>query len=620
MCDDFKFPELTDRSRLFLWNVSEFVKSKRLLDNTAKVMLPQKKMDEHSTFDIAALLVQKNLLDEKVNCLDELLAAAGGAEDNFNSIMENLVLKSTGMDPLTVVTTKDGQRVMRNPRTPFTVLTVAPLKGRDRMQEKVDNELGGCCWRILDVVRCSVIVFTEDQLSTVAWALKDHCHTDEKSEQARKQLGENDFLVVRLKNRFKEPLYRGHRDALYNIVVKRAQVNATHVCEVQLHLAELMAHKERTHVFYEYFRSCFGGSGEEEKRMKALQNIQGCEGNVDLMIATILQGSDLDQLRDLASLIDDLMGDVKITVLIRARILELDGSLPSRQNYGRALLRAGRLDEAENTLRESLRGMRQELGNSDPRTLNSVLDFAAALKDGGKLNEAEPLCREALDGMRKHLGDAHLDTLASISNFASLLQNQGKLDAAEKLYREALEGRKKNLEEAHPDILESTNKLAQLLQLEGKLPEAELLFKTALDGSRKRLGNLHPDTLTSSHNLAALLNEQGKPREAAPLFRETLDGRRSQLGDSHPDTQASIYCLASLLRSHGELSEAEPLLREALEWRRKQFGNKHRATVNSMNELASLLRARGKLAEAEPCIRWPCLQRGKNLATRMLPH
>ena len=33
-----------------------------------------------------------------------------------------------------------------------------------------------------------------------------------------------------------------------------------HVCEMQLHLAAVIAHKEHTHVYYEYFRSHFGGN------------------------------------------------------------------------------------------------------------------------------------------------------------------------------------------------------------------------------------------------------------------------------------------------------------------------------------------------------------------------
>ena len=55
------------------------------------------------------------------------------------------------------------------------------------------------------------------------------------------------YEVVRLKNRFKEPKFNGYRDALYSIAVRVAVEGGGevwHVCEVQLHLAAVLANKE----------------------------------------------------------------------------------------------------------------------------------------------------------------------------------------------------------------------------------------------------------------------------------------------------------------------------------------------------------------------------------------
>jgi len=98
----------------------------------------------------------------------------------------------------------------------------------------------------------------------------------------------------------------------------------THVCEVQLHLADIVAYKESTHVLYEYFRTYFGGSRAEAFRMEALQRIREFGGDVDHMISATLQGSDMEQLEHLAYLIEYLMGDVKVALSIRKRMLELD--------------------------------------------------------------------------------------------------------------------------------------------------------------------------------------------------------------------------------------------------------------------------------------------------------
>ena len=62
------------------------------------------------------------------------------------------------------------------------------------------------------------------------------------------------FTVARLKNRFAAPLYNGYRDALYNIQIF-LEDGTYHVCELQLHLAAVVAHKKRSHGFYEFFRT-----------------------------------------------------------------------------------------------------------------------------------------------------------------------------------------------------------------------------------------------------------------------------------------------------------------------------------------------------------------------------
>jgi len=77
------------------------------------------------------------------------------------------------LNPSRQVTTQDGKTVMQaDGKTPFTVLTWGPLKGEQRMKQKAENELKGDYSQILDVVRCSVIVLTEEQLHIVALTLQ----------------------------------------------------------------------------------------------------------------------------------------------------------------------------------------------------------------------------------------------------------------------------------------------------------------------------------------------------------------------------------------------------------------------------------------------------------------
>jgi len=187
------------------------------------------------------------------------------------------------------------------------------------------------------------------------------------------------------------------------------------VCEVQLHLADIVANKESTHVLYEYFRAYFGGSRAEASRMAALQRIRESGGDVDHMISATLQGSDMEQLKHLTYLIEDLMGDVKVALSIRKRMLELDEGFVDLQNrYGVALQRAGKLSEAELLFRTKILSFRRSQ-LSDPMNRSTLMfmgNLALVLKEQGNL-EAEPLFREVLDRARQLLGNSHPSTLNS---------------------------------------------------------------------------------------------------------------------------------------------------------------------------------------------------------------
>ena len=130
-----------------------------------------------------------------------------------------------------------------------------------RCKEKAVNEYDGDFSKLVDLVRCSIVVDMEDQLESVAGALLD---TNAAS-----------YRVVRLKNRFKEPKFNGYRDALYSIAVRVSEVgDVWHVCEVQLHLAAVLAHKEQSHKYYEYFRGYFKGNVQAvESRMTVLETV-----------------------------------------------------------------------------------------------------------------------------------------------------------------------------------------------------------------------------------------------------------------------------------------------------------------------------------------------------------
>merc|ERR1712185_721780 len=135
----------------------------------------------------------------------------------------------------------------------YTRLMIAPPKGEKRCVEKIETEYGGKACLLVDVVRCSVVVDAEEQLISVA-----------------------------------KPLFNGYRDALYSVRVQIAP-GVWHVCEMQLHLAAVIAHKEHTHVYYEFFRSHFAGNmsaadGVDVARMNLVRDMLAKMGEFELAL------------------------------------------------------------------------------------------------------------------------------------------------------------------------------------------------------------------------------------------------------------------------------------------------------------------------------------------------
>ena len=167
-------------------------------------------------------------------------------------------------------------------------------------------------------MRCSVVVGTERELAQVASFLAQADATDD------------DVLVVRLKNRFAKPMFNGYRDALYSIRVKVPDTAppAFHVCEMQLHLAHVIAHKHATHVFYEYFRSFFAGNmAAVDERMAVLmdlgESVRRHKGNLHAVVREAAEQWGTHhgvRLRGLERLLAEMMAEYKLArVLVERR-------------------------------------------------------------------------------------------------------------------------------------------------------------------------------------------------------------------------------------------------------------------------------------------------------------
>jgi hypothetical protein len=120
------------------------------------------------------------------------------------------------------------------------------LKGRERATEKIEAEYHGDASRIFDLCRSTI---EYESIGDLYHGLDSIAH---------------ELHVIRLKDRFAHPLESGYRDILMNV-----RMTNGHVCEIQLHLRQILAVKEREHKLYEVTRSLEATAKRENRELTA---------------------------------------------------------------------------------------------------------------------------------------------------------------------------------------------------------------------------------------------------------------------------------------------------------------------------------------------------------------
>ncbi len=106
------------------------------------------------------------------------------------------------------------------------------------------------------------------------------------------------------------------------------------------------------------------------------------------------------------------------------------GVLNSINNFGMVLLAAGKLDEAERSVREALEGRQRVLGEDHPTTLGSLINLGTVLQRQNDWSAAEPVVIEAYETSRRVLGDEHSTTLTAAGHVGAVYVGQGRNDEA----------------------------------------------------------------------------------------------------------------------------------------------------------------------------------------------
>jgi tetratricopeptide (TPR) repeat protein len=429
----------------------------------------------------------------------------------------------------------------------------------------VRDDYKGDYTKLCDVVRCSIVASSEEQLALFLTSLLE----------GRVE----SVAIVRLKNRFKYPMFTGIRDCLINVNISLPD-GVAHVGEVQLHLAPILALKGRCHEYYDFFREFFVGNDASYKlRLDVFERLGSINDTIDTTIEDkireILSGSDINKLEALDEISSEsVLGDGDLSKLTNIRLMEL---------------------------------AKEASGEESEEFLLRTMKVAHAHQGMGEFDNALELCEKCLYTRERILGGDHPETLGTVGDIAYVYYSKEEYDKSLELFRRCLEGRMRVLGEEHPDTLTAMNKMARVYHYKGDLDTALEMLGRALAGYEAVLGKDDPTTLRTVNNIASLLDDKGDFETAIVMYRRCLEGTESALGRDHPNTLGTLNNMAIAYRNSGDYETALKILKRCAKGYEVVLGKEHPYTLQSVGNakdvesklLAKEEKEEGKLGDDE---------------------
>ena len=248
---------------------------------------------------------------------------------------------------------------------------------------------------------------------------------------------------------------------------------------------------------------------------------------------------------DLAvALISQSSGSAEALGLLRESIAVADrhginpaGTAVVLGNVGAMLLQAGRLDEAEAALQDTVRRIRAlPAPPSVSAVFYSYLSTLARVR--GRHAEAEQQAAVAMEAARSLPADHPYSAMITYSWGRALVSN-GKADRGRAALLEAYAAYSRTRPARHPDLSGPLIGLGIAYRLLGNLPESEKALREA-----RALLQPHPDSrdriAAAAGELGLTLRALGHTDEADALLKESYETFRAAFGDTYPLTVQAL--------------------------------------------------------------------------------
>jgi tetratricopeptide (TPR) repeat protein len=492
-----------------------------------------------------------------IQSVEDIFTAAASANRHLGTVLNSLE-SDCGLSPGSII--------------------VAPLKTKDAIMNKAkydyNNRSPGppIAW-CLDIVRGSVICSTVEEIDKV---VKHLCT-------------KSNMTILRLKNRFKNPLVNGYRDLLINAkLLLNPQGTYYHTVEIQIHhrgLKELST-QQNAYGLYEYFRRFFAHLSSSSSDSTA----DGGERHTLAKIQVIERVGQMTSSSDWSDFVDSILkNNTTRTSTVFSGQSEVVYSSAHFTALQLLLSRIGEYSLAERVQRHALDLDVAKFGSDNHlAVIESMHHLMVILKEKKNYAGTEEICRRLIAARTAVLGVDHVDTAKTQDKLAEILFRQRMYEDAETAFYVALQAKEAVFGSEHEATLNTMDSLVDVLRAQEKFEDAEGILHVSLETREKILGANHPGTMSNRYNLACLEMKLGKWSQAEVTLKALLTSREKVHGTTHPQTTVVLDMMGQVYEEQSRFKDAEIIYQRCLQAREKGMGPDHKDTLHSVFNLANV--------------------------------
>ncbi|MEZ5356731.1 MAG: tetratricopeptide repeat protein, partial [Bryobacteraceae bacterium] len=249
-------------------------------------------------------------------------------------------------------------------------------------------------------------------------------------------------------------------------------------------------------------------------------------------------------------------------------------------DLGTVYLDQGNLDEAERSLRNSIRLHEEVWGRKHAQLAAPIASLGAAMHLRHRFKDAERLYRRSLGILEKTDGRNHAALASVLNHLGSLRIEAGKYAEAEQLLFRGLRIAQENPQASWKERATMHCNLSAVYERLKQFGEAESHARAALDIWRPHTGEAHPVYALGLVQLAVCVAEQGRLEEAQALGGQAVSTAEGSFGPEHPAFKEILYAYSLVLKASGDKREAKAYRKRAEQLRDAAESDSRRHSVD----------------------------------------